>query len=167
MTRLTTTTLVLYYNNNLCGFLFHFLVSLSWSSAYYILNADILYRKKEDTLALGSFFFSFFFSWDDNKTEFEYTKYKATFKIWMVQHKCSMSWSASFKFIHSNLYYPSGNFIRVLENFGSLLYSSHHHRERKRIILNEFKRKSSNIWRQLQLTSRTTFIWKWNGPNPL
>jgi hypothetical protein len=58
-------------------------------------------------LALGSFFF---FSWDDNKTEFEYTKYKATVKIWMVQHKCSMSWSASFKFIHSNLYYPSGNF---------------------------------------------------------
>jgi hypothetical protein len=40
---------------------------------------DILYRKKENTLALGSFFF--FFSWDDNKTEFEYTKYKATVKI--------------------------------------------------------------------------------------
>jgi hypothetical protein len=39
---------------------------------------DILYRKKENTLALGSFFF---FSWDDNKTEFEYTKYKATVKI--------------------------------------------------------------------------------------
>ena len=64
--------------------------------------------KKKIPWRLAVFFF--FFSWDDNKTEFEYTKYKATVKIWMVQHKCSMSWSASFKFIHSNLYYPSGNF---------------------------------------------------------
>lgn len=53
----------------------------------------------------------FFFSWEDNKTEFEYTKYKATVKILNGSTQMySMSWSASFKFIHSNLYYPSGNF---------------------------------------------------------